>query len=110
MPWPESLNINGATYTRETCSDGYVYRVSGVDCPHITIHNVTSPAEVTFDDWLRYGEYHVRYVSSGRLWEYQRDQPNPFMTPSGRATTNKGPEEPQANALAQAFWAAMQTH
>lgn len=107
MAWPDKLSINGSTWQREPCSDGFVYRVPNVTNPHVTIHNVTASE---FDWWLKNGGFHLRYSSAGSLWEYCRGEPDPFMTQSGQKTTNKrGGEEPQANALAKDFWTAIKS-
>lgn len=108
MAWPTTLSIDGSTWQREVCSDGFVYREAQVDNPHVTIHNVTAS---DFEWWLRNGEFHLRYSSAGGLWEYQRGEPNPFATQSGRKTTNRsGAEEPWANALAKTFWKAIRSY
>jgi hypothetical protein len=105
MAWPQTVSINGAQWHRESCSDGFVYRVPSIMNPHVTIHNVTAD---DFEWWLRNGEFHLRYSSAGGLWEYQRGDANPFTSTAGRKTTNRGgSEEPQANALAKDFWTAM---
>lgn len=106
MAFPTTITINGATYTREDCSDGLVYRMSGVNNPHVTIHGVKS---ADYDAWLRCGGYHLQYTSMGGLWEYNAGAPDPFQTQSGKKTTNRtSAEEPQANQLAKDFWAAIQ--
>jgi hypothetical protein len=104
MAWPTDIKVNGNTWTRESCNDGFVYRVTGVNNPHVTIHNVTAD---DFDWWLRQGSFHLRYSSAGKLWEYQRGEPDAFASVSGKKTTNVGAEEPQANQLAKDFWAAI---
>jgi hypothetical protein len=111
MSWPEKLTVGTETWNRETCSDGYVYRVTGVSQPHVTIHNVTSPTKVDFYEWRRTSAvYHLRYYATGKLWEYERGEPYAFTTQSGKKTTNTGGEEPQANELAKAFWKACDEH
>jgi hypothetical protein len=112
MSWPSTLTVGAETWTRENCSDGYVYRVQNVTNPHVTIHGVRgSSATVDFYDWRRTGGlFHLRYISSGKVWEYQRGEPDPFMTQGGVKTTNKGAEEPQANSLAKSFWGACQAY
>ncbi len=104
MAFPAKISVNGSEWTRESCSDGWVYRVSGIQNPHVTIHGESDD----FEGWLRRGGYHLRFSSAGGLWEYNRGEPDPFCTQSGKKTTNKGGgEEPQANQLAKDFWAAM---
>lgn len=111
MSWPDTLDVNGTIYSRETMSDGWVYRVTGVTNPHFSIHGVVGKYSWGFDEWKRdSGGFHLRYGASGRLWEYNRGEPDPFMTQGGGKTTNKGAEEPQANALAKAFWQACDAH
>lgn len=107
MSFPSSLTLNGQTWSRESCSDGWVYRVTGVQNPHVTIHDV---ADDDFYQWLRTGVYHLRYSSAGGLWEYQRGEPYAFKTKSGKNVTNKtGGEEPQANSLAKDFWSEIRS-
>jgi hypothetical protein len=103
MAFPTTVNVNGSVWTRESCRDGWVYRVTGVQNPHVTIHDESTD----FYGWLRRGGYHLRYSGASGLWEYNKGEPDPFGTPGGSLTTNKGAEEPQANALAKEFWKAI---
>jgi hypothetical protein len=98
MPFPSSVLIGINTYTRESCSDGFVYRVTGITNPHVTIHGVKSDDYWT---WLRDGSFHVSY-GHGDLYEYRQGDPDPFI--GGKKATNKGTYKNDANSLAKKFW------
>ena len=72
MAFPQTLTVDGTTWNRESCSDGWVYRVTGINNPHVTIHGVS-------DDFYWWksssGEFHLRYSSAGSLWEFKRGEP-----------------------------------
>lgn len=101
MPFPSSIVVGTETWSRETCSDGFVYRVTGIQNPHITIHGASDDK---FRDWTSYPVYHVIF-GTGDIHEYIRDEVYAFE--GGKKSTNKGRNRDDANALAGNFWAAM---
>ena len=80
LAWPDTIQVRTvamgalAAWHLEASNDGVVYRVTGVNNPHLTLHNVA----VGPWQWGQNADLHLR-AADGRLWDYVRRQFSPFL-------------------------------
>ncbi len=96
--WPATITFGAAVFTVTSAdgNDNDLIYVGATRYPHITIHGLDKEGPSVWK--RRGGDFHVK-LTRNRLFEYDRNGPNDFVTQRGQQTTGTGTVAQVADAL-----------